>query len=98
MTCGEDFATGGNIIPEKHKVNMLLPLEDAIAQHVGYCQDHSTFEIIVIIRTWLSLDGDVLYMAFLTLPPDIHITQMKNWLQPTSGTFSRMFTSSSLIG
>ena len=23
VTCGEDFATGGNIIPDKHKVNML---------------------------------------------------------------------------
>ena len=78
VTCGEDFATGENIIPDKHKVNMLLPLEDAIVQRVGYCKDHSTFVIIVIIRTWLSLDGDVLYMVFLTVPPDIHITKMKS--------------------
>ena len=40
VTCGEDFATGENIIPDKHKVNMSLPLEDAIVQRVGYCKDH----------------------------------------------------------
>ena len=40
VTCGEDFATGENIIPDKHKVNMSLPLEGAIVQRVGYCKDH----------------------------------------------------------
>ena len=68
--------------------------EDAIMQYVGYCNDHSTCMIIdhcgnqnLVIPGW----GVYYTGCFLTVPPNIHITKMKNELQPTSGTLSRIF-------